>query len=54
MANGCIPVFPNIENCPVKTMSLLPKDLFVQGNLLFYKYKIINIDLKQLMFDFTN
>lgn len=44
MANGCIPYFPNIEECPVNTMALLPKDLFIQGNALYEKYKDANID----------
>lgn len=43
MANGCIPYFPNIEECPVNTMALLPKHLFIQGNALYEKYKNMNI-----------
>jgi hypothetical protein len=39
MANGCIPYFPNIENCPTNTMALLPKDLFIKGNTLYEKYR---------------
>jgi hypothetical protein len=45
LANGCIPYFLNIENCPKKTMSLLPKDLFIKSNLLYervFKNKNIN------------
>jgi hypothetical protein len=37
MANGCIPVFQDIERCPPRTMALLPKDLFVEGNALYSK-----------------
>jgi hypothetical protein len=37
MANGCIPYFPNIENCPEYTMALLPKNLIRQGNMLCEK-----------------
>ena len=44
MANGCIPYFPNIENCPQNTMILLPKYLFLTGNMLYEKYKNININ----------
>jgi len=44
MANGCIPYFPNIENCPQNTMALLPKDLFLKGNTLYYKYKDMKLD----------
>lgn len=39
IANGCIPYFPNIEQCPPNTMALLPKDLLKEGNLLYEKYK---------------
>lgn len=35
MANGCIPYFPNIEQCPPNTMTLLPKDLIIEGNKLY-------------------
>lgn len=44
MANGCIPYFPNIEDCPKNTLALLPKDLLIQGNTLYQKYKDANID----------
>jgi len=44
MANGCIPYFPNIEACPPMTMALLPKDLLIQGNALYKKYKDANIN----------
>jgi hypothetical protein len=38
MANGCIPYFPDIEQCPPNTMALLPKDLLLQGNELYKKH----------------
>ena len=38
LANGCIPYFPDIENCPKNTMSLLPKKLIIEGNELYKKY----------------
>ena len=38
MANGCIPYFPKIEECPDKTMVLFPKDLVKRGNGLYAKY----------------
>jgi hypothetical protein len=48
IANGCIPYFPNIELCPVMTMALLPKDLILEGNQLYKKYKDTSInDFKQ-------
>jgi hypothetical protein len=30
--NGCIPYFPNLENCPENTMTLFPKSLVYQNN----------------------
>jgi hypothetical protein len=39
IANGCIPYFPNIENCPQNTMALLPKNIILEGNQLYEKYK---------------
>jgi len=48
LANGCIPFFPNIEQCPVNTMALLPKNLLLEGNLLYNEFHIKNInDLTQ-------
>ena len=44
LANGCIPYFLNIENCPKNTMYLLPKKLFIQSNILYEtKFKDKNI-----------
>jgi hypothetical protein len=40
MANGCIPYFPNIEQCPPNTMALLPKDLIIEGNKLYQTKEI--------------
>lgn len=36
ICNGCIPYFYDIEKCPKNTLSLLPKDLLLQGNELFH------------------
>ncbi len=45
LANGCVPYFIGIENCPPNTMSLLPKELFIQGNKLYEdKFKGVNIN----------
>jgi hypothetical protein len=38
LANGCIPYFPNIEECPENILALLPKDLLIEGNNLFKKF----------------
>jgi hypothetical protein len=39
LACGSIPYFPFIEDCPYNTLSLLPKDLILEGNLLYIKLK---------------
>ena len=47
IANGCIPYFPNIENCPENTMVLFPKKIIIESNKLFEKItnnKIITDD----------
>lgn len=44
LANGCIPYFRDLENCPANTMALLPKDLMLQGNQLYNKFNIKNIN----------
>jgi hypothetical protein len=38
IANGCVPYFYDIENCPPNTMFLCPKKLFVEGNKLCEKF----------------
>ena len=38
MANGCIPFFPDIDQCPPNTLALLPKDLLYEGNNLYNKF----------------
>ena len=38
IANGCIPYFPNLEECPVNTMALMPKDLMLEGNAMYMKF----------------
>ena len=43
LANGCIPYFPDIELCPVNTMSLLPKNMFIECNNLYKIYSNKNI-----------
>lgn len=45
LANGCIPYFPDIELCPPNTMALFPKELIIQGNLLYNKIKSYSNDV---------
>jgi hypothetical protein len=49
LANGCIPYFPKIEECPPNTMFLLPKELILYGNRLYEKYK--NLQIEDLSID---
>lgn len=39
LANNCIPYFPNIEECPQNTMALFNKEMFIESNKLYDKYK---------------
>ena len=55
LANGCIPVFPNIEQCPPNTMTFLPKEWLYQANILYEnsKNKSINdIEYRDLALKF--
>ena len=44
LANGCLPYFIDIEKCPINTMALCPKDLFLQSNILYSKFMSKNIN----------
>lgn len=44
MACGCIPVFIDIHLCPPNTMFFLPKNLFLQANLLYDSLKHKSFD----------
>lgn len=50
MANGCIPYFPDITNCPIETMTNIPKDLIIEGNQLYIKYKSLSFDTIQSLY----
>jgi hypothetical protein len=39
IANGCIPYFIGIEECPEKALALLPKGLLINCNLLYHRFK---------------
>lgn len=65
LANGCLPYFLDIEKCPENTLSLYPKDLFYECNILYNKFINKNIDeltnddinsynlLRQKLLDYT-
>ena len=40
LANGCIPYFPNIQNCPTYTMANFPKNIIIETNRLFDEGKM--------------
>lgn len=52
IANGSIPYFPDIEQCPPNTMALFPKNLVIEGNLLYDKFK--NKNMNELTSDDMN
>lgn len=37
IANGCIPLFLDIDQCPKNTMTTFPKELIQQSNQLYFK-----------------
>ena len=37
LANGCIPYFVDIEQCPANTMALAPKELLVRAKRLYHQ-----------------
>lgn len=39
LANGCIPLFLDIETCPINTLAFFPKQLIISGNKLYEKLK---------------
>jgi len=47
LANGCIPYFPDIENCPSNTMALLPKELLIKANSLYKNNPILTSDSEE-------
>lgn len=44
LANGCIPLFENIDNCPINTMIQLPKSMIKKGENLYNKIKNLSIN----------
>jgi hypothetical protein len=44
IGNGCIPYFPDIEQCPENTMTFFPKDLIIKGNALYETIKSKSIN----------
>jgi len=42
LANGAIPIFPNIENCHPNTMKNHPKDLYLESNALYSEFLLKN------------
>lgn len=43
LANGCIPLFEDLENCPKNTLALFPKELVLQGKKLYESHFKIGI-----------
>jgi hypothetical protein len=49
VANGCLPYFPNLEECPLFTMTMLPKQLMFRSNILYEKMKKDSSDNKDYL-----
>jgi len=47
VANGCLPCFPDLEECPLFTMTMLPKHLLFQSNNLYERMKKDSSDNKE-------
>ncbi len=47
LSNGCIPYIIDIKECPINTMYILPKKLFIQANIL-YDTKFKNKNLNEI------
>ena len=44
VANGCLPYFHRIENCPARTLALWDKTLFVEANRLYENWNDTETD----------
>jgi hypothetical protein len=49
MMNGCIPLFEDLENCPINTLVNLPKKEIIN----FSKYKEQNLEQNDFILDYT-
>lgn len=49
IANGCIPVFINIEQCPTNTLTLYPKELQKEANLFYSTYRYCDLDDEEFL-----
>jgi hypothetical protein len=62
LANKCIPYFIDIEKCPKNTMTRLPKQLLIEANRLYEKFRTditkVDIDeytvLQKKLFEYTS
>jgi hypothetical protein len=53
LANRCIPLFKNINECPTNTLFLLPKNLLIEANNL-YNNKFINKKINEINIEDIN
>lgn len=44
MANGCIPIFLNLEQCPETIMTHFPKDIILKSEKLYNSVKDLSLD----------
>lgn len=53
LANGCIPYFIDIDKCPINTMVFLPKELILEG-IILYNNKFNDKKIDELTEDIIN
>jgi hypothetical protein len=49
MMNGCVPIFEDLENCPINTLTTLPKKELIK----FKEEKIYSLDLNSFILNYT-
>lgn len=49
MMNGCVPIFDGLENCPVNTLTTLPKNKLIE----FSKERTFNLDINSFILNYT-
>jgi len=47
LANGCIPYFPLMNDCPSNTLSLFPKELIKESNILYEDYNLKGLNVNE-------
>lgn len=54
IANGCLPVFKDIEQCPARTLTLYPKELQLEANQLYSTHLYFELDDPEFLEKYYN